>query len=65
MQIHRDVLYAIFFNSSGLVDQIPIQNGRPITGSVYKDQVLKKIIKPIRGQDQIQEIITEVFTTVL
>lgn len=35
------VLYANFFNRSGLVDQIHIQRGRPTTGCVYKDKVFK------------------------
>lgn len=66
MQIHKDVLYAIIFNTSGLVDQIPIHKGRPTTGCVYKDQVLKKNYKAYIGrQYQIQKTITLVFMTVL
>ena len=37
------MLYAIFFNSSGPVVQVPCPSGHTVTGRVYKNSVLKKV----------------------
>ena len=37
------VLYAIFFNSSGPVVQVPCPSGHTVTGRFYKNSVLKKV----------------------
>ena len=39
------VLHAIFFNSDGPIAQIPVQNGKTVTGKFYKDHVLSKVKK--------------------
>ena len=44
-QSTKKVLYSIFFNSSGIVAQIPIPKGQGVTGKVYKHVVLKKVKK--------------------
>lgn len=44
-QSAKKVLYAIFFNSSGPVVQIPTPNRRSVTGQFYRDVVLKKVKK--------------------
>ena len=36
-------LYAIFFNSSGPVIQVPCPSGHTVTGRFYKNSVLKKV----------------------
>ena len=36
------MLYAIFFNSSGPVVQVPCPSGHTVTGRFYKNSVLKK-----------------------
>ena len=36
-------LYAIFFNSSGQVVQVPCPSGHTVTGRFYKNSVLKKV----------------------
>ena len=37
------MLYAIFFNSSGSVVQVPCPSGHTITGRFYKNSILKKV----------------------
>ena len=37
------MLYAIFFNSSGLVVQVPCPSGHTVTSRFYKNSVLKKV----------------------
>ena len=39
----KKMLYAIFFNSSGLVVQAPCPSGHIVTGRFYKNSVLKKV----------------------
>ena len=37
------MLFAIFFNSSGPVIQVPCPSGHIVTGGLYKNSVLKKV----------------------
>ena len=37
------VLYAVFFNCDGLIVQIPVPNGKTITGKFYKNGMLSKV----------------------
>ena len=39
----KQMLYAIFFNSSGPVVQVPCPSGHTVTGQFYKNSVLKKV----------------------
>ena len=39
----KKMLYAIFFNSSGPVIQVPCPSGHTVTGLFYKNSVLKKV----------------------
>ena len=39
----KKMLYAIFFNSSGPVVQVPCPSGHIVTGQFYKNSVLKKV----------------------
>ena len=39
----KKMLYAIFFNSSGAVVQVPCPSGHTVTGRFYKNSVLKKV----------------------
>ena len=39
----KKMLYAIFFNSSWPVVQVPCQSGHTVTGRFYKNSVLKKM----------------------
>ena len=39
----KKMLYAIFFNSSGPVVQVPCPSGHTVTGHFYKNSVLKKV----------------------
>ena len=39
----KKMLYAIFFNSSGPVVQVPCPSGHTVTGQFYKNSVLKKV----------------------
>ena len=39
----KKMSYAIFFNSSGLVVQVPCLSGHTVTGRFYKNSVLKKV----------------------
>ena len=39
----KKILYAIFFNSSGPVVQVPCPSDHTVTGRFYKDFVLKKV----------------------
>ena len=39
----KKMLYAIFFNSSGPVVQMPCSSGHTVTGRFYKNSVLKKV----------------------
>ena len=39
----KKMLYAIFFNSSRPVVQLPCPSGRRVTGRFYKNSVLKKV----------------------
>ena len=41
----KKLLYAIFFNSSGPVVQVPCPSGHTVTGRFYKNSVLKKVKK--------------------
>ena len=41
----RKMLYAIFFNSSEPVLQVPCPSGHRVTGRFYKNSVLKKVIE--------------------
>ena len=36
-------MYAIFFNSSGPVVQVPCPSGHKVTGRFYKNSILKKV----------------------
>ena len=36
-------MYAIFFNSSGPVVQVPCPSGHTVTGRIYKNSILKKV----------------------
>ena len=36
-------MYAIFFNSSGQVVQVPCPSGHTVTGRFYKNPILKKV----------------------
>ena len=38
----KKMLYAVFFNSSGPVVQVPCPSGHTVTGRFYKNSVLKK-----------------------
>ena len=38
-----EMWYAIFFNSSGPVVQVPCPSGHKVTGRFYKNSVLKKV----------------------
>ena len=39
----KKMLYAIFFNLSGPVVQVPCPSGHTVTGRFYKNSVLKKV----------------------
>ena len=39
----KKLLYAIFFNSSGTVVQMPCPSGHTVTARIYKNSVLKKV----------------------
>ena len=39
----KKMLYAIYFNSSGPVAQVPCPSGHTVTGRFYKSSVLKKV----------------------
>ena len=39
----KKMLFAIFFNSSGQVVQVPCPSGHTVTGRFYKNSVLKKV----------------------
>ena len=39
----KKMLYAIFFNSSGPLVQVPCPSGHTVTGRLYKNSVLKKV----------------------
>ena len=39
----KKMLYAVFFNSSGPVVQVPCPSGHTVTGRFYKSSVLKKV----------------------
>ena len=39
----KKMLYAVFFNSSGPVVQVPCPSGHTVTGRFYKNSVLKKV----------------------
>ena len=39
----KKMLYAIYFNSSGSVVQVPCPSGHKVTGRFYKNSVLKKV----------------------
>ena len=41
----KKMLYAIFFNSSGPVVQVPCPSGHTVTGRFYKNSILKKVKK--------------------
>ena len=44
-KVRKKMLYAIFFNSSGPVVQVPCPSGHTVTGRFYKNSVLKKVKK--------------------
>ena len=39
----KKMFYAIFFNSSGPIVQVPCPSGHTVTGRFYKNSVLKKV----------------------
>ena len=39
----KKMLYAVFFNSSGSVIQVPCPSGHTVTGRFYKNSVMKKV----------------------
>ena len=39
----KKMSYAIFFNSSGPIVQVPCPSGHTVTGRFYKNSVLKKV----------------------
>ena len=39
----KKMLYAVFFNSSGPIVQVPCPSGHTVTGRFYKNSVLKKV----------------------
>ena len=43
MYFQKKMLYAIFFNSSGPVVQVPYPSSHTVTGRFYKNSVLKKV----------------------
>ena len=45
----KKLLYAIFFNSSRPVVQVPCPSGHTVTGQFYKNSVLKKVKRPSKG----------------
>ena len=55
----KKMLYAILFNSSGPVVQVPCQPGHTVTGRFYKNSVLKKVKefynkkRPSKGQSEV------------
>ena len=55
----KKILYAIFFNSSGPVVQVPCPSGHTVTGRFYKNSVLKKVKefynkkRPSKGRSEV------------
>ena len=58
----KKLLYAIFFNSSGPVIQMPCPSGHTVTGRFYKNSVLKKVKdfynkkRPSKGWSGVQRL---------
>ena len=56
----KKILYAIFFNSSGQVFQVPCPSGHTVYGRFYKNSVLKKVKefynkkRPSKGWSEVQ-----------
>ena len=48
----KKMLYAIFFNSSGPVAQVPCPSGHTVTGRFYKNSVQKKVKEFCNKNDQ-------------
>ena len=48
-------MYAIFFNSSGPVIQVPCPSGHKVTGRFYKNSVLKKVKEFYNKKDQAKD----------
>ena len=48
------VLFAIFFNSSGPIVQIPCKDGKTITDKFYKNKVLATVKNSIKINDQVK-----------
>ena len=51
----KKMLYAIFFNSSGPVVQVPCLSGHTVTGRFYKRSVLKKVKEFTIRNDQAKD----------
>ena len=51
----KKMLYAIFFNSSGPVVQVPYPSGHTVTGRFYKNSVLRKLKSFIIRNDQAKD----------
>ena len=51
----KKMLYAIFFNSSGLVVQVPCPFGQTVTSRFYKNSVLKKVKEFTIRNDQAKD----------
>ena len=51
----KKMLYAIFFNSSGPVVQVPFPSGHTVTGRFYKNSVLKKVKEFTIRKDQAKD----------
>ena len=51
----KTMLYAIFFNSSGPVIQVPCPSGHTVTGRFYKNSVLKKMKEFSIRNDQVKD----------
>ena len=51
----KNMLYAIFFNSSGPVIQVPCPSCHTVTGRFYKNSVLKKVKEFYKRNDQAKD----------
>ena len=51
----KKMLYAIFFNSSGPVVQVPCPSGQTVTGRFYKNSALKKVKEFYNKKDQAKD----------
>ena len=63
----KKMLYAIFFNSSGPVFQVPCPSGHTVTGRFYRNSVLKKVKefynkkRPSKGRSGVHLLHNNVF----